>query len=476
MQNLLLFEKKVLDSLSLCGIGAASVSEKSPLGVAVSGGADSVSLLLSLAAIFPPHFLRVITVDHGIRSKEEGGGDAAFVADLCEKHSISCFVAEIEPGGIERQAKSSGESVEALARKVRYEAFDSFIQTERLCALALAHNQNDQTETLLMRFLQGSATEGMSGIKRVRGAYIRPLLDIPRAEIELYLREKGQGFRTDSTNSDTKYFRNKVRNVLVPILNEHFSGWQKALLSGAKKAAADEEFLASLVPREEFLASFRKTQSLDRAFFYGLHDALKRRVFFSALNEIGFGGRFPFAVFEEVASWEHEKSREISFENVKIALDSEKISFSVREAHFCGGKTEIEGGFSFLFRKAGDRAEIGNLFLRAEPSEKENQANLVIEEKSADSNNSAQSKKISLSVALPFLVRSFIHGDEIKAADGTQKNLSDIFTDWKIPPRLREKALVVEEFAFGERKSSLVRAVIAFFIGAKNWIVEEAKL
>ena len=93
-------EKKVLSGLVSCGVTEKSVSESTLLGVAVSGGADSVSLLLSLAAIFSSDLLRVITVNHGIRSKEESGGDAAFVSDLCKKLGVECKTFEIQSGKI----------------------------------------------------------------------------------------------------------------------------------------------------------------------------------------------------------------------------------------------------------------------------------------------------------------------------------------------------------------------------------------
>ena len=148
------FEKKVLFGLKYCGIDTESISDNSPLGIAVSGGADSVSLLLSLSSLFSSRILRVITVDHGIRPNEESGGDALFVENLCRSMSISCKVVKIPHGKIAKNAGESSDSLEAVARDFRYEAFFSFIKEENLCALCLAHNQNDQTETLLMRFLQ----------------------------------------------------------------------------------------------------------------------------------------------------------------------------------------------------------------------------------------------------------------------------------------------------------------------------------
>ncbi|MBQ8680922.1 MAG: tRNA lysidine(34) synthetase TilS [Treponema sp.] len=466
------FEKKVLSGFALCGISAASLSENAPLGLAVSGGADSLSLLLAAHSLFGPSLLRVITLDHGIRPEEESGGDALFVKKLCEKLGIFCFVERFEYGKIEKDAEANGLSLEAHARNLRYRSFESFIQKEGLCALALAHNQNDQTETLLMRFLQGSSLEGMGGIRRKRGKIIRPLLDIPRSEIESYLTEKKQAWRTDATNSDTSYLRNKIRNMLVPLLNQQFSGWEKAVLAGGKKALADDDFFNGETLR---LTAGIKEPKISRSFFFSLPKALKRRVFFYLLNKAGFGSRFPFALFEEVLSWENEKTRKISFENVQIILDSDSLFFSVG-SDGAGQKTSsdscLESGFSFLFRKYGDSTEFKNFLIRVEKAGDQEKVRLVIKKKDEKS----PEKTISLFLSLPFILRSQLPGDSVRTADGKSKNLSELFTDWKIPQSLRNKVFVVEEFSPSLGKTSLIRAVLASFSGAKNWIVEEAKL
>ncbi|WP_407428392.1 tRNA lysidine(34) synthetase TilS, partial [Treponema sp.] len=310
LKNLNSFERKVLEGLVFCGISEKTVSKSTPLGIAVSGGADSVSLLLSLNAIFGNENICVITIDHGIRSEEESGGDAAFVEQLCKNYKISCEILKIPYGEISKKSAETKKSIEETARVFRYNFFESFIRQKNLCNLALAHNQNDQTETLLMRFLQGSSTEGMGGIERVRGKFIRPLLDISRDEIEVYLTEKNQKWRTDATNFDIKYFRNKIRNVLVPFLNENFTGWHKPVLMAAKKTKDDEDFIKNCCPVNRY------DSTVNRDFFYSLHDSLKRRVFFSALNKAGFGGRFPFKLFEEVLQWQNKKTNKISYENL----------------------------------------------------------------------------------------------------------------------------------------------------------------
>ena len=153
------------------------------------------------------------------------------------------MVCELEKGQVAALADKKSIGIEAAARELRYEAFENFIVQKDLKCLCLAHNKNDQLETLLMRFLQGAGTQSRSGIPQVRGKYVRPLLNIERAQIEEYLTQKNISWRNDSTNSDTSYLRNRIRSDLVPVLNEKFSGWDKAVLTGAQKAADDAEVL-----------------------------------------------------------------------------------------------------------------------------------------------------------------------------------------------------------------------------------------
>ena len=470
MKKLLPFEKKVLSGLEKCGINPDSVNPSSPLGIAVSGGADSVSLLLSLSAIFEASSLRVITVNHGIRSKNESGADAEFVKSLCASLGVKCKIISVENGKIAEEAHGQKRSVEELARKIRYDFFENFIKDENLLSLCLAHNQNDQLETLLMRFLQGSAGEGAGGIAHVRGRFSRPLLEITRSEIEAYLNEKGQVWRTDSTNSDTKYLRNRVRNLLIPVLNENFAGWQKALLAGAKKNVLDEDFIKNHANLEFFKKSEKRTLKNERIFeidrhsFYNLHDALKRRVFFSALNEAGFGSRFPYRLFEEIASWENQKNREIQFENLKILLDAHNlVIFRVCECQNNGIEDEsfVDGGFSFLFKKTGDKAKIGETVIEIEEN-----GNLFI--KSEKNVNS----ELRLKISLPCLVRTPVSGDKILTSDGKFKTLAHIFSDWKLPENIRAKVFVIEELSTNEKNASRISAVLASPFGFKNWIVD----
>ena len=219
------FEEHVLKGLQSCGINLKEASASgSMLGAAVSGGADSVSLLVALCNLCKSYSipLKIITVNHYIRRESETCGDVEFVKQLCEslknqEYDVELAVCELQKGQVAALADEKQIGIEAAARELRYKAFENFIAEKKLACLCLAHNKNDQLETLLMRFLQGAGTEARGGIPLVRGKYVRPLLGIERAQIEEYLNQKNIAWRNDSTNNDTAYLRNRIRAELVPL-------------------------------------------------------------------------------------------------------------------------------------------------------------------------------------------------------------------------------------------------------------------
>ncbi|MCI8282366.1 MAG: tRNA lysidine(34) synthetase TilS [Lachnospiraceae bacterium] len=188
----------------------------------VSGGADSVCLLLILKELLPYYdaSLTAVHVEHGIRG-EESRRDAAFVQQLCEKHNIPCSVYSCNAPAY---AKSHGMTLEEGARELRYGLFAQAAEEAGADRIAVAHNQNDCAETLLFQLARGTGLRGMCGIVPVRGKIIRPLLGASREEIESYLAEIGQSYRIDATNLKTEYSRNKIRHQVLPLLMEINSG------------------------------------------------------------------------------------------------------------------------------------------------------------------------------------------------------------------------------------------------------------
>lgn len=180
------------------------------LVIGVSGGADSVCLLLLLEKVCKERGILpvVVHIEHGIRGKESLS-DAAFVENLCKQKDILFHRFSY---AVEKIAKESGESTEEAGRRLRYDTFFQVAEQYEQAKIAVAHNENDQAETVLFHLARGSGIKGMGGIPPVRGNIIRPLLGVSRAEIEQYLKEAGQPYCTDSTNALDVYARNRIRH------------------------------------------------------------------------------------------------------------------------------------------------------------------------------------------------------------------------------------------------------------------------
>lgn len=197
--------------------------------VAVSGGPDSIALLYILNELKPEFNLELEAayVNHGIRSESENLIDYELIVTHCSGLDIKLNVKNIPNGYIERQSEITKNSIEAIARDERYSYFNSLCDSNSL--IALGHNRDDQIETQIMRFFQGSSIEGLIGIKSERANIIRPLISISKDQIYDYLSQHNITFSIDSTNLSDLYLRNKIRNKLVPIIKEIFPGYDNSL-------------------------------------------------------------------------------------------------------------------------------------------------------------------------------------------------------------------------------------------------------
>lgn len=183
------------------------------LGVALSGGADSVALLTAYARL--GYDVTALHCDFSLRG-DESDGDSLFCSRLAEKLGTKLYKIKFDTHG----ERKPGESIEMACRRLRYEWFEDQAKTLSLSHIALGHHCEDSIETMLLNLTRGSGPKGLSGIAPVRGIYIRPMLGLTRAEIEDYLKELNQEFRTDSTNLANDYRRNALRNILIPKLYE----------------------------------------------------------------------------------------------------------------------------------------------------------------------------------------------------------------------------------------------------------------
>ena len=181
------------------------MEKESPVLVALSGGADSVALLLVLHNL--GYKCQAIHCNFHLRG-EESNRDEEFVTSLCKRLGIALDIVHFDTT---EYAKSHGISIEMAARELRYDAFEKQRKLIGAQAIAVAHHRDDSAETLLLNLVRGTGIRGLRGIQPKNGYIIRPLLCVGREDIIDYLKWRGQDFVTDSTNLTSDYTRNKIR-------------------------------------------------------------------------------------------------------------------------------------------------------------------------------------------------------------------------------------------------------------------------
>jgi len=187
---------------------------KGKLLLAISGGIDSVILA---------HLLHKMQLDFSLAHcnfklrYEDSDKDAAFVTDIAEKLGVKYHAIEFDTTSYAEEKKLS---TQMAARELRYDWFDELISQYNYDYVLTAHHTNDNIETVLINLTRGSGLQGLTGIPEVNGNIVRPLLPFSRAEIEQYTIANNISWREDESNQSTKYFRNKIRHEVVPVLEE----------------------------------------------------------------------------------------------------------------------------------------------------------------------------------------------------------------------------------------------------------------
>jgi tRNA(Ile)-lysidine synthase len=192
--------------------------------VAVSGGSDSVALLLALHRLRRPSGgqLLVAHFNHQLRG-EESDQDEQFVLQICRRLGVECHV-----GAAPGPTRSTGDGLEAEARDQRYAFFRQIADQTASRFLATAHTADDQAETILHRILRGTGITGLGGMPFVRTlsemtTIVRPILSVSRSAVCDYLRDRGQPFREDSSNNLSIFTRNRIRHEILPMLSEQLN-------------------------------------------------------------------------------------------------------------------------------------------------------------------------------------------------------------------------------------------------------------
>lgn len=429
------------------------------IGIGVSGGPDSMVLLSILCSISDSEKLQdlsifVLTIDHNIRKGGVSAGDSDFVIEWVEKQKRNkapmqiLAEKEVFPEGlVERTAVKRGKGIEEAARFLRYEAFENFAKKHDLNLFCTAHNKNDQLETLIQRFLQGASPFSSSGIQAERGLFFRPLLSISRDKIIKYAEKNKIPYRIDATNNETIYYRNKIRHCLIPFLNEHFMGWQTAVLHGAEKVEDVMSGAKALVESVDIRLKSKNEAEISIKEFTEFDNGIRIQLLYKAFVQIGVKNRIPYAAVKECAA-----SLKMNAYGIYVRSSEKKLlisynpqSESTVSRKMLAQNADLFNGFFMLIRECGRYALNKNLEI------------IVQNEKNDESFGP---------FAFPLVIRNRQSADKIRSADGSLKKVARIFSDWKVPEELRDEIPIIEA-------QNTVCAVLAGWCGYKDWLVPQ---
>jgi len=256
----------------------------------VSGGADSVALISILHALQYELGISLHIVHYNHKLRRGSNADQKFVEKLAARLNLPCTVECWE-----KKSTPSKGSLEELAREKRFDFFRRLAKQKKANAVALAHTENDLAETVLMRLLRGTGLQGIRGIlpqRLIKGIkFVRPLLEVQRKAIEQYLAQNKISFRTDITNRQTKFFRNKVRLELLPVLEKEYNRSIKTVLANlSKTVAVDYEYMELQAQKvfERVTKSRRTSHCIEMELnsFRNAHKALQRMVIRQAIAHL----------------------------------------------------------------------------------------------------------------------------------------------------------------------------------------------
>ncbi len=258
-------------------LSAALLPGDRPVIIAVSGGADSVSLLHILTALFPATKHIAVYVDHGLRPLETGAETKLVQqqAALCSAQFVSTTV------DVQREKEEKKSSLEEAARTLRYQELERICDELKAGAIAVGHTADDQAEEVLLRLIRGSGSTGLSGMSIRNRNIIRPLLHETKESLLSFLKSQNIPFCEDSSNTDRRFLRNRIRQDLLPQLEKRYNrSMRQTLLQTAAILKEEDALLTALTNSavQEMVHKDGKQITLDLTQFSMTHPAVQRRI------------------------------------------------------------------------------------------------------------------------------------------------------------------------------------------------------
>jgi tRNA(Ile)-lysidine synthetase-like protein len=454
------------DSVRLVAAEAAAcgATADSRIVVGCSGGSDSTALLCLLSEAGYTNLV-CAHLDHGLRDAKQARAEAGAVKELAGRVGARFESEAIDRGRLAAEARATGASVEEWARRSRYGFLARVCRHSGARFAAVGHTRDDQVETVLMRLLQGSDVEGMSGMRpctelpEAGGArdatgseareepaagqpataqaitLMRPLLGVSREELRGYLARRGVSYIDDPSNTDTRYLRNAVRRDILPVVRRHFPGYAAAVSRSAGKLAEVSDFLGQQLASAEAELWRAETgpdgelQALyaDRTTFFELPGALKRRLFYRAFDRLGpTRTRVPARFVESLPAADPEAEHRI-----------------LGRGH--GLLVEVADGWLACRRDVVPRGDHGYLYLVFEGYGAGEAPGSDIElEMRAGTGETDVVRLRGEELSPPLILRERRAGDSVKLSGGT-RSLKRVFSDRSIAESARSDVPVLED-------------------------------
>ncbi len=434
--------EKVLNYFREYGIPAHS-----SILVGFSGGPDSTALLQILADLRKsfPLTLYCAYLNHGIRSRKEIEEEAAFVKKVCSLIKVELKVKCITPGYLKNMSISTVRSLEDLAREERYKYFKECAEELGCDFIAVGHTNDDNIETLIMRFFQGAAA-GLSGIPPRRGRIIRPLIYCSRQEILKFLHDRNRSYITDSTNLHPDYLRNAVRLKLIPVVESMFSGFRGSLTSLAEKMTLINEYFAKEANLNLNWAESYHGFRIKSENFIAAPGIIRIFSLYQLINMLNKGvGRVPYRYLSCLLDDEYIRKRRIILSGYGVRLYRKREYLFIERDIVCKSKKGYlivvrtnrhyivpNAGLRFKFYEAVSPVQSARLTpalgARLAPDLATNKAVAIDIEAAGD----------------PIVVRSWKSGDRIRIRGGL-KAVKKLFTEWRVPILKRWKMPIITD-------------------------------
>lgn len=253
------------------------------VGVACSGGQDSMCLLNVLYDLTSKlgFELVAVNIDHNLR--ENSKNDSAFVKKYCESKNIKCYSYSID---ISSMCATNKMTIEQGAREGRYKVFKKLLDKGVITKLALGHHQSDQAETILLNIFRGAGIAGACGMELMReGKYIRPLLFTPKTEIKAYIEQNEIPFVEDESNMQNDYSRNYIRNMILPMIRNRWSNADATICEFGKLCRRDNEYIFNQISDRAMIKENDHTVKVYSSYFNDDMSVVTRLIL-QALKEI----------------------------------------------------------------------------------------------------------------------------------------------------------------------------------------------